>query len=70
MFYEVIVTKLVVTFLRNTYEKVYQEKFFNKTDGFSERLQKLLINKRIFDEIAVGTRFVLFDVIVLLYLQE
>ena len=70
MFYEVIVTKLVVTFLRNTYEKVYQEKLFNKTDGFSERLQKLLINKRIFDEIAVGTRFVLFDVIVLLYLQE
>ena len=70
MFYEVIVTKLVVTFLRNTYEKVYQEKFFNKTDGFSERLQKLLINERIFDEIAVGTWFVLFDVIVLLYLQE
>ena len=70
MFYEVIVTNLVVTFLRNTYEKVYQEKFFNKTDGFSERLQKLLINERIFDEIAVGPWFVLFDVIVLLYLQE
>ena len=56
--------------MRDTYEKVYQEKFFNKTNGFSERLQKLLINKRIFDEIAVGSRFVLFDVIVLLYLQE
>ena len=45
MFCKVIVTKLVVIFLRNTYGEVYQEEFFNKTDTFSERLQQLLIYK-------------------------
>ena len=30
---------------KTPYEWVYQEKFFNKTDAFSERLQQFLINK-------------------------
>ena len=30
---------------KNTYEWVYQEEFFNKTDAFSKSLQQLLINK-------------------------
>ena len=46
MFWEVTFVKLVVIFHKNTYEEVYLEEFFNKTDAFSERLQQLLINKR------------------------
>ena len=38
MFCEVTVMTLVVIFLKNTYEWVYQEEFFNKTDAFSECL--------------------------------
>ena len=37
--------KLVVIFLKNTYEGVYPEELFNKTDAFSERLRRLLTNK-------------------------
>ena len=39
------VVKLVVVFLKNTYEGVFQEEFFNKTNAFSEGLEQLLINK-------------------------
>ena len=46
VFCEAIVVKFVVKFLKNSYEGVYQEKFFNKTDDFSEHLQQLLLNKR------------------------
>ena len=35
---------------------------------FKERLQQLLINKKIFDEVAIGSLFVLFEVITLIYL--
>ena len=31
--------------VKNTYEWIYQEEFFNRTDAFLERLQQLLINK-------------------------
>ena len=53
---------------KNAYEGVYQEEFFKKADAFSERLQQLLMSKKIFDEVATGTRFVLFEVIIILYL--
>ena len=33
------VVKLVVVFLKNTYEGDFQEEFFNKTNAFSEGLQ-------------------------------
>ena len=45
----------------------YQEEFFNKADVFSECLEQRLINK-IFDEVAVGLRLVLFEVKILIYL--
>ena len=38
MFCEVTVAKIVVIFLKNTYEGVYQEEFFNNIDVFLERL--------------------------------
>ena len=69
MFYETAVLKLVVVFLKKKpYEGIYQEEFLNKTEEFLERLQQLLINKRIFDEVPVGSRFVLFEVIILISL--
>ena len=46
MFCKVTVVKLVIIFLKNTYEGVYQEEFINKTDAFSKRLHQLLINNR------------------------
>ena len=62
MFCKVIVTKLVVIFLRNTYGEVYQEEFFNKTDTFSERLQQRLMMKL---KDTIG--FVLLEVIILIH---
>ena len=53
---------------KKPYEGIYQEEFLNKTEEFLERLQQLLINKRIFDEVPVGSRFVLFEVIILISL--
>ena len=38
MFCEVTDVKLIVIFLKNTYEGVYLEEFFHKTGAFSERL--------------------------------
>ena len=46
MFCELTVVKLVVIFLKNTYDGVCQGEFFNKTDAFSKHLGQLLINKR------------------------
>ena len=47
------------------YEGVYQEELFNKTDAFLERLHELL--KEVNIEVAIGSRFVLFEVIILIY---
>ena len=38
MFCEVTDVKLIVIFLKNTYEGVYLEEFFQKTGAFSERV--------------------------------
>ena len=33
-------------FLKDTYERVYQEEFLNKTDAFPERLEQLAVSKK------------------------
>ena len=43
-----------------------QEEFLNKADVFSKHLQELLLNKKIFTYVAVGSRFVLFEVKILI----
>ena len=51
-------------------KKFTKENFLTRQNAFSEHLQQLLllINKIIFHEVAVGSRFVLFEVIILIYL--
>ena len=50
-------------------------KEFTKTNSLtreilSRNLQQLLINKKKFHEVSEGTRFVLFELTILIYLEE
>ena len=56
---------------RNILQKTPMKEFTEnnsliRQDAFSESLQQLLINKKI-DEVALGTRFVLFEVLILMF---